>query len=67
MKKKPKCKKWHNNDVMPREGRECVFEIIGDEKKTLIGFRQGNAIHLLDDEYMCGESSVLRWCYIIVN
>lgn len=66
MKKKPKCKKWHSNNVMPREGRRCVFELnIENERNTIIGFREGNAIGSLNNEYVCGESSVIRWCYII--
>lgn len=68
MKKKPKCKKWHSNDVMPREDRGCIFEInIEDSKETVLGFREGNAIRSLNDECICGESSVRRWCYIDLN
>lgn len=66
---KPICSKCHEQDVVPREYETCIFEINQyDEKSIFIGFRQGNGICKKSDaSHVCGEESVIRWCYIALN
>lgn len=72
MNNKPICGEWHGNDIMPVELKDCLFEfnlnprfkLAGD---YLIGFREGNVIRNMNDEEICGEISIIRWCYIDLN
>lgn len=71
MNNKPICGKWHDNDIMPVELKDCLFEINPNKSKLtreyLIGFRAGNSIRDMNDTEICGEISVIRWCYIDLN
>lgn len=69
MDNKPICGKWHYGNVMPLELEDCIFllEINNKRKEFLIGFREGNVIRNMDDEEICGEISVICWCYIDLN
>ena len=69
MDNKPICGEWHGNDVMPLELKDCIFllEINNKRKEILIGFREGNVIRNMNDEEICGEISVICWCYIDLN
>nr|DAF08808.1 MAG TPA: hypothetical protein [Caudoviricetes sp.] len=71
MNNKPICGEWHGNDVMPVELKDCLFEInlnkIKLTREYLIGFREGNGIRDMYDTEICGEISVIRWCYIDLN
>lgn len=69
MKNKHKCGKWHYGHVMPLEFEDCIFllKINNKRKETLIGFRTGNVIRNMNDEEICGEISIIRWCYIDLN
>lgn len=71
MDNKPICGEWHGNDVMPVELKDCLFEINPNKIKLireyLIGFREGNGIRDMYDTEICGEISVIRWCYIDLN
>lgn len=69
--RKPICGKWRGNDTMPVEFKDCLFEINLNKtkltKEYLIGFRAGNDIRDMNDTEICGEISVIRWCYIDLN
>lgn len=72
MNNKPICGEWHGNDVMPVELKDCLFEFNLNPRfkwagEYLIGFREGNVIRNMNDEDICGEISVIRWCYIDLN
>lgn len=79
MNNKPICGEWHGNDVMPVEFKDCLFEINSNKIKLtreyltreyreyFIGFRVGNSIRDMNDTEICGEISVIRWCYIDLN
>lgn len=69
MDSKPICGKWHYGNVMPLELKDCIFllEINNKWKEILIGFREGNVIRNMNDEEICGEISVICWCYIDLN
>ena len=68
MKKKPKCKKWHSNDVMPREDRGCIFEVNNNDKKLFfIGYRQGDFVVKYNGYYELDMKLIVRWCYIDLN
>ena len=74
MNNKPICGKWHGNDVMPVEFKDCLFEINSNKIKLtreyreyFIGFRAGNSIRDMNDIEICGEVSVTHWCYIDLN
>lgn len=72
MNNKPICGEWHGNDVMPVELKDCLFEFNLNPRSKwageyLIGFREGNVIRNMNDEDICGEISVVRWCYIDLN
>lgn len=71
MDNKPICGEWHSNDVMPVELKDCLFEINPNKikwmREYLIGFREGNGIRDMNDTEICGEISVIRWCYIDLN
>lgn len=74
MNNKPICGKWHGNDVMPVEFKDCLFEINSNKIKLtreyreyFIGFRVGNSIRDMNDIEICEEISVTRWCYIDLN
>ena len=74
MNNKPICGKWHGNDIMPVEFKDCLFEINSNKIKLtreyreyFIGFRVGNSIRDMNDIEICGEISVIRWCYIDLN
>lgn len=79
MNNKPICGKWHGNDIMPVEFKDCLFEIIPNKIKLtreyltreyreyFIGFRVGNSIRDMNDIEICEEISITRWCYIDLN
>lgn len=79
MNNKPICGEWHGYDVMPVEFKDCLFEINPNKIKLtreyltreyreyFIGFRVGNSIRDMNDTEICGEISVIRWCYIDLN
>lgn len=79
MNNKPICGKWHGNDIMPVEFKDCLFEISPNKIKLtrdyltreyreyFIGFRVGNSIRDMNNIEICGEISVIRWCYIDLN
>nr|DAH63655.1 MAG TPA: hypothetical protein [Caudoviricetes sp.] len=69
MDNKPICGEWHYGNVMPLELKDCIFllEINNKRKEILIGFREGNVIRNMNDEEICGEISVICWCYIDLN
>lgn len=68
MKKKPKCKKWHSNDVMPREDRGCIFEVNNNDRKLFfIGYRRGDFVVKYNGYYELDMKSIVRWCYIDLN
>lgn len=79
MDNKPICGEWHGNDIMPVEFKDCLFEINPNKIKLtreyltreyieyFIGFRVGNSIRDMNDTEICGEISVIRWCYIDLN
>lgn len=69
---KPICSEWHGTDVMPVELKDCLFEFNLNPRfkwagEYLIGFREGNVIRNMNDEEICGETSIIRWCYIDLN
>lgn len=79
MDNKPICGKWHGNDIMPVEFKDCLFEInpikikltreylTREYREYFIGFRVGNSIRDMNNIEICGEISVIRWCYIDLN
>lgn len=68
MKKKPKCKKWHSNDVMPCENRGCIFEVNNNDRKLFfIGYRRGDFVVKYNGYYELDMKSIVRWCYIDLN
>ena len=74
MNNKPICGEWHGYDIMPVEFKDCLFEINSNKIKLtreyreyFIGFRVGNSIRDMNDIEICGEISVIRWCYVDLN
>lgn len=65
MKNKPKCSKWHSNDVMPVEFKDCIFVIANTTTSGYtLGFRDLDMIYAMNGDVVSESALVERWCYI---
>ncbi len=68
MGKKPKCKRWHNNKIMPTEFKDCILSIANTSANCyILGFRDLDTIYDLKGDEVCETAFVERWCYIDLN